>query len=148
MTWKIFVGILVIPYIVAMYLTAVLSLETDVNNLGGDQQALIDLMNAGAQPYEVNINQPTIGNDTPITMSQVYPTTVTGWVGFAANAAALRGPIWEPWTTPIRMFVIALGLSALLFLTIMAFQTFGFLIGGVMGAATTALAAAALAGNT
>ena len=148
MTWKIFVGVLVLPYLVAMYMTATLNLDSNVENLPEDQQALIDLLNAAGQPYEVNINQPTIGTDTPITMSQVYPTTVTGWVGFAANAAALRGTMWEPWTTPIRIFILAMGFSALLFLTIMAFQTFGFLIGGVMGATTTALAAAALAGST
>ena len=147
MTWKILLGTLVIPYIVAMYVTAVLALDTNVENLPEDQQALIDFLNASGQPYEVNINQPTIGNDAPITMTQVYPTTVTGWVGFAANAAALRGPIWEPWTTPIRMFILAMGFASLLFLTLMVFQTFGFLLGGVAGLATTALAAAALAGS-
>lgn len=134
MTWKLLVGILVIPYLIAAFWTATMQASPSLSGAGVDQAALADFLNTAAQPKEVHISGPTIGADAPLNDTLVLPTSPVGWAGFLANAAALRGPMWEAWTTPLRVFIYALAAPALLFFTLLLFQALGFMVGGIIGA--------------
>jgi hypothetical protein len=134
MTWKLLVGVLVIPYMIAAFWTATMQASPTLAGAGGDQAAFGDFLNVAAQPNEVHLTQPTIGGDAPLSTTLVLPTNPIGWAGFLANAAALRGPMWEGWTTPIRIMLLAFAAPAILFFMMMLYQALGFMIGGIAGA--------------
>lgn len=128
MTWKLLVGVLLFPYAIAVLLTAVMTLDNDVS--GTDFAGFVD---RAVNPEEITVDQPTIGTANPISTAISFVKTTTGWLGFLARAVALQGPIWEPWTAPIRFLILVLAGPALLMFTIQLAQALSFFIGGIFG---------------
>lgn len=130
MTWKLLVGVLLFPYAIAVLLTAAMTLDNDISNSSPDFAGFV---NRAANPEEITVDQPTIGTSNPISTALSYVKTTTGWLGFLARAVALQGPIWEPWTAPIRFLILVLAGPALLMFTIQLAQALSFFIGGIFG---------------
>lgn len=135
MTWKLLVGMLVIPYAVAAFLTGILYLNADLSSVADqDTAASIAFINKAGKPIETNIRDPAVGaTNVGIATDVSYPGTAPGWLSKLAKSITLQGPMWEPWTQPIRFFLYLGAAPAMLMFTLMLVQALSFFISSILG---------------
>lgn len=134
-SWKLIVGLFMIPYGAAAIFTAVMYQTTDIGNVAdtniSDYKAFL---NTAGQPQEVAIDQPGAGaSNIPVSGQLSYSLNPVGWVTTLGNAVALRGPIWEPWTAPIRFVLYLMAAPAILMISIGMAQAASFFFGSIFG---------------
>lgn len=135
MNYKVVVGILAIPWAIAAFLTAVMYQDVDVANLpASDAAAVASFLNTSGNPESINVSEPAVGStNNPISTTYSWVNTASDWLPALARGASLTGPIWQPWTAPIRFILYLLVAPALLMLTLSLAQAFSFFISSIFG---------------
>lgn len=138
MNWKLIVGIMVVPYAIAALVTGAMYLNADIgSNPNEDTSSIASFLNASGNPQQIIVDQPTVGSgQTRVSGTLGYPTNPGSWLKFLARSATLQGPIWEPWTAPIRFFLY-IGPGVLMgLITLQLIQSASFFFGGLFGRGT------------
>lgn len=134
-SWKLIVGLFMIPYAAAALFTAIMYQQNDIGSVAdSDVASYKEFLNLAGNPQEVAIDQPGVGsNQNPISTELSYPVAPTSWLTKLGQAVSLTGPIWEPWTAPIRLFLYTMAAPALLIIAIGLMQAFSFFISSIFG---------------
>lgn len=109
MGYKVILGFVIFPYLIAFIVTGLAELTNDPASITGSNSAFASFIDLSAQPEEVNIEEPTLLNsDTPVSTGLSFPKTPIGWAGFLFRTTTLTGPIWKPWTLPFRFILVTI----------------------------------------
>lgn len=128
---------MLIPYAAAAFITGMMYLEGDLSAVPDeDVQSIKDFLNAAGSPQEITVENPAAASGETVGAKVSYPQTPIGWANMLARSVSLTGPIWEPWTAPIRFVLYLLAVPGLIFLSLTFMSALSNFLSRIGGRAT------------